>query len=552
MKITRTVIKNYRGIINADLAINEYTVLLGSNNSGKSTFLAAICAFYDQEPYKYKSSKDRPFRGSDGDETWVELEFQLDDHEAETVKQEYLLEGNLIRVRRYLESKNKAHDGKTKSGALYGYTSEGLTEEEYFYGEKSVGKGKLGRVIYIPAVSKVEDHTKLSGPSALRDLLNDMLKDIVSSSTSYEGLEESFGIFSGSIKAETTTGGRSINGLAAFMNTSLAEWGVDFAIGVRPPDAAELVKSLMSFSLKEMETEKECSAEDFGSGFQRHLVFSMINARANYTQPAKPQKKKVFQPDFTLLLFEEPEAFLHPPQQENLSASLREIASRSGQQVICSTHSPHFVSYEATDISSIIRLARADGVVSAFQASADFWTELAISTDTDDTEESDSKERLRHFLWLDPDRCGAFFADRVILAEGMTEQVLVRRLIKDKVVLQGSAGIHILDSLGKWNIPRFSKLLSQLGVSHSIFFDEDHGKSEKHIATNTEIKKLISDPHVSTVVSIPDTIETYLKIQNLECDMSQKPARILVAYESGAIPEKELSDFCLLLDSCFS
>ena len=55
----------------------------------------------------------------------------------------------------------------------------------------------------------------------------------------------------------------------------------------------------------------------------------------------------------TLILFEEPEAFLHPPQQEILAQNLATMSGNSDQQVICSTHSSHFVSRNAARIPSI-------------------------------------------------------------------------------------------------------------------------------------------------------------------------------------------------------
>lgn len=60
-----------------------------------------------------------------------------------------------------------------------------------------------------------------------------------------------------------------------------------------------------------------------------------------------------------LLLFEEPEAFLHPPQQDILDSNLRQFAYGDPQrQVIVATHSPHFVSYNAADISELAKFSR--------------------------------------------------------------------------------------------------------------------------------------------------------------------------------------------------
>ena len=44
MLLTRLQIENYRGIKSLDLALGETTVLIGENNSGKTTVLHALRA----------------------------------------------------------------------------------------------------------------------------------------------------------------------------------------------------------------------------------------------------------------------------------------------------------------------------------------------------------------------------------------------------------------------------------------------------------------------------------------------------------------------------
>ncbi|RMG06719.1 MAG: hypothetical protein D6735_03795 [Acidobacteria bacterium] len=62
-----------------------------------------------------------------------------------------------------------------------------------------------------------------------------------------------------------------------------------------------------------------------------------------------------------LLLFEEPEAFLHPPQQDVLDTNLRQLANKSRRQVIAVSHSPQFVSYNTDDLADLVRVRRVNG-----------------------------------------------------------------------------------------------------------------------------------------------------------------------------------------------
>ena len=98
----------------------------------------------------------------------------------------------MLRVRKFFQTTSKTHDKKPRSGSIFGYKTDGTLSDEPFYGAKNVQSGKFGDIIYIPAVSKVDEHAKLSGPSALRDLLADVLKDVVESSKTFTKFNEDF------------------------------------------------------------------------------------------------------------------------------------------------------------------------------------------------------------------------------------------------------------------------------------------------------------------------------------------------------------------------
>jgi hypothetical protein len=113
------------------------------------------------------------------EESWVELKFQLSDTENDSLADTYKVPEKSLHVRKLFQTKTKSADGKNAGGSIYGYKTDGTISDEPFYGAKNVQSGKFGDLIYIPAVSKVDEHTKLTGPSALRDLLTDVMSDVV-------------------------------------------------------------------------------------------------------------------------------------------------------------------------------------------------------------------------------------------------------------------------------------------------------------------------------------------------------------------------------------
>ena len=78
MKLRRLCIHNFRSIIDAEIEVHDYTMIVGANNAGKSNVLAALRAFYEDVKW---SVDDVPKVGRSSDETWVELAFVLTDTE---------------------------------------------------------------------------------------------------------------------------------------------------------------------------------------------------------------------------------------------------------------------------------------------------------------------------------------------------------------------------------------------------------------------------------------------------------------------------------------
>ena len=74
MKLRRLHIHNFRSVIDAEVEIHDYTMIVGANNAGKSNALAALRAFYDDVKW---SAEDLPRVGRSSEESWVELTFAL-------------------------------------------------------------------------------------------------------------------------------------------------------------------------------------------------------------------------------------------------------------------------------------------------------------------------------------------------------------------------------------------------------------------------------------------------------------------------------------------
>jgi putative ATP-dependent endonuclease of the OLD family len=345
-------------------------------------------------------------------------------------------------------------------------------------------------VIYIPAVSKLDDQTKMSGPSPLRELINSVLKSVLETSPVYENFRSAFESFRGAMKTEKSADGSSLGDVERDVSDSLRSWGTSFKLDVRNIDPEAILRSLIEPSVVDPAS-GAMPPDHFGHGLQRHLIYSLLllasrPSSKERSEPKSPRKqKKEFAPDFTWLLFEEPEAFLHPTQTDALDRGLRQHANQQKQQVLITTHSTRFASRSMADLSSLVRLERSAGVTSAGQLQRERLQEVLASNQAIASEIRSASEALgpgeaeiemesiKYALWLDPARTSAFFAARVFLVEGPTERAAFQYLVETGRLTVPEGGLVFLDTFGKWNIHRFISLMSGLRIPHVVLHDRD-------------------------------------------------------------------------------
>lgn len=416
VRAVQVEIHNVRSVNDATIDVEPMSLLAGPNNSGKSNVIDAIRLFYAD--LKWDEKRDAPLvPGSDGD-SWVEIEYKPTATELAQLKDEYRSSQGTFRVRNYLKAA-PGPDGKARAG-YYAYV-DGVLSDTLFYGAKNVGSAKVGKLVYIPAVSKIDEHTKLTGPSALRELVAAVMTKVVASSPAYDALRDAFSTFESEIKTQETDEGQSLQALEAEITDQLSGWESSFNLGVQSIQPDDILKSLIRPTLVDETHGGEVDQLRFGAGFQRHLVYTLIKLAAKYSTGKKAATShKEFSPELTWLLFEEPEAFLHPVQEEVLFESLRELVSDQATQVLLTTHSSRFVSRSMNDLIQLVRLRREGGVTSAYQldqAEIDALFDASLIADAEISPElldvatrpaNEVMSAMKIELWMQPQRAAAF------------------------------------------------------------------------------------------------------------------------------------------------
>lgn len=542
MKINTINLHNFRSVEEQAFHLGNYSLLIGANNSGKTNIIDALRIFYEKN-LKFLATRDFPKFETSDKESWIEIKFELTEDEFDSLKEEYKQKGNVLSVRKYMQSSDKTRVRPNQSN-IYGYEG-GVLSENLFYGAKNISEAKLGDVVYIPEVAKVQEYTKLSGPSPFRDSLDFVVRKVMKTSPSFEALSKSFREFNTRFKTESSEDGISIDKFVNDLNVQIEDWRVSLGVDINEIKPQVMLKNLVSYYFQEEELgDEELDIGSFGQGLQRHLIYTLIRLSTKYRDIPKKKEKKEFSPNLILILFEEPEAFLHPAQQEILDSSLREVGSEDGQQVVVSTHSSHFVSRNVHDIRSLLKLTKTGPQTILYQLSSKGLENLLSENKQlkeilgeDATEKDLELESIRYSLWLDPDRCCSFFADTVLICEGLSEKALLDLLMKSHRISIKDRKIYVLNAGGKHNIHRYMNLFGELGIKHGVLYDGD-GDSGRHRKINEFIDGNKNE-HTLGSFSFDIDLEDFLGIQEREKDKYRKPLNVMWHYRKGKIePER--------------
>jgi len=551
MKIKKITLHNFRSVKEQTFKLKDYSLLIGANNSGKTNIIDALRIFYEKGKF---DREDIPKFDTDDEESWIEIEFNLTDDEFVNLKDEYRQKNNTLKVRKYLKSSisDRVRSGQSN---IYGYKGSNLSDN-LFYGAKNISEAKLGDVVYIPEVAKVDEYTKLSGPSAFRDSLNFVVKKVKKNSPSFEALSKSFINFNDKFKIETSPDGTSIQNFIDDVNKEIKDWGISFDLEINQIKPEEVIKHLVSHYLEDKNLkDKRLYVSSFGQGLQRHLIYTLIRLSTKYKDIPIKKEKKEFTPEFTLILFEEPEAFLHPAQQEILNLSLKELSSENNQQCLISTHSPLFVSKHIEDVPSILKLIKdkAETIIhqveeNSLQEILKENKELKQILGREITDRDLEEESIRYSLWLDSERCSAFFADTVLICEGATEKTLIDYLIKNNKISLQNKQVYILDAMGKYNIHRYMNLFNKLGIKHSVLSDRDNDSGENQ-EVNEFIKKNKNE-FTLNMYSFSKDLENFLGVKSVgRNERYKKPLNVMWHYKNNKIKQEKVDKLIEIVKS---
>ena len=231
-------------------------------------------------------------------------------------------------------------------------------------------------------------------------------------------------------------------------------------------------------------------------GLQREVMFKMMRRIASVTKSTRYNLL-----GNTIIMYEEPELFLHPQAERELHSVMTNIA-RYGGQIYVTTHSSSFI--ELNNYKSICLVRKDYNGTHVIQHKKDLF-------------KGDEVKNFNMNYWINPDRGELFFAKKVILVEGQTDKIIIPFLAKKLGVYKYE--YSIIECGSKSSIPQFIRLLNQYKIPYVAVYDRDEHlwrDEENKIKSrhdNRQLKQLINK-NIGEVVEFRNDIEEELEGKN--------------------------------------
>lgn len=221
----------------------------------------------------------------------------------------------------------------------------------------------------------------------------------------------------------------------------------------------------------------------FGMGYTNLMVII-----ANIVDYIELYNENDINGSVNILCIEEPESFMHPQMQElfikNIAKAISILLGRKGQldtfQIIITTHSPHIVNskiHSGNTLNNISYLGQ-EGESNIIRNIND---DVILSGKNNDKK---TYEYIKKYLRLEVS--DIFFADAVILVEGVSEETYLRYEIDKHPILKNNH-IKVYRIDGAY-AHQFVKLLSLLGIKTLVLTDLDlkRYENEKEVKIQRE------------------------------------------------------------------
>ena len=550
-------VKNYRSILDETLICDDLTALVGTNGSGKSSFLNAIQLFYNpsatvtqedfynndttgaieialtftclnstaREHFENYLDDDRltvtriiPTPGDAKSSTYHGVRSQNPDFvdirntvPAMKKREKY----NKLRKRKEYNELPSATSADAVTSELDAWehrhpeTCEHLPDNGQFFGFRQVAQGYLGRYtqcIHVPAVREASDEATEKRGSTVAELMSLTVRSALADDSEVADF-----------KKEMQDRYTEVMAPENFGALQELESGLSEALRFYVPDTEVLLQweQQTELSIPDPQAAIKLRSDDFisrvvtsGHGVQRALIISMLQHLHAVRHSPEPESSdggdSATLPNLVLTI-EEPELYQHPSRQRHFAEVLNEAATSTkptaggSTQIVYTTHSPLFVGLDRFNQVRVLRKTKR----SKNQAHATTLKKADMDSVARELQHAQSgptvgftAETLRPRLQalMTPWVNEGFFADVVVLVEGETDAAAITGMARSIGHRLDSLGIAVIPCGGKTCLDRPLVIFRQLDIPVYLIWDGDKGKDDAEAENNRYLLRLLDLP----------------------------------------------------------
>ena len=472
MKLQKITVKNFRWLKGnsniIDFSNSNIIFLLGQNNVGKSSFLRAYEFFIDPKQkavitdfYNHKTITHIEIEAEfllEADDAWNRdlKKDQEDTSEPNWLKDKWADSNEIVRVKKVWDSEDDTFKKYTWNPSLQDWVEWWL-----WWLHQNLTKFSPTPI----AINAMETESSLE--EKVNKMINDNFLKTAKSvfRSKYEKAKKAVKDLQ-----DEVIGSDWIKDFNKNINRNFKKVFSNLELEIRPKNEeiklVDTLKKNHSVNVKKDWCSREETFLQHGHWIIRQALFNFLAFLKDIWTTESAKKEYI-------ILFEEPELFLHPRVAYALRKSLYELSANSPYQVLCASHSPMMIDISKPK-SSLVRVVRnTDDSTFTYQV----WEELFQKDD-------EHKKMVQMINRFNSNICEAFYADFVLLVEGDTEAIVFRDLLER---FFPTKEIYVLNTWSKNNIPFFQEILTHFNIKYIVIHDTDTQDKQSAWTLNSKI-----------------------------------------------------------------
>ena len=578
MKICHITIENFRSLDNFDEEVGKHNIIIGKNNTGKSNLLWAIYCFYNPKNLNIEDFlKEKNLDEFAEQKLQITLEYDNLTEIEKKNNSKYFFNGKIkIKLEAWIDEAGKfnyEHNGyiqefkpkyptgfdegiknildneKPKRPDFDDYfelkqimeeivpdgritkDNKLIINEKYYSLHPEIGKEIIevlspdkyqgfvrvndpkiiGECYFIPAIKDpTVDLQTTKTTSPINQMMRSIFQDIKA-----KDIKEDFKKIQEEVKKERQT---NITELQKKFNNELELFSTSVDINLLDIEISDAFPINIGILFNDGVS---TPLENKGTGLQRYVLFKFLKIKNDLN---------LGQDISYILLFEEPEAHLHPQFQREIAKILRNLSDLPNYQTFLTSHSPQFIDLLNLDYVLIFNKEK--------ECTKSNKCELHLT---------EIKEEIKTLLLFDPNVKEIFFSEKIVLIEGPSEEIVTNILIQEGKL--DVSNVSIINARGKFNIPRFLKVFNSIGIPYTVLLDEDPyfipnytkknpsktANKRKAYNKTIEIANMVKES-LGKVIVISPNLDKFLGVSANQSNNLGKPMAVYEKYK--ALEEK--------------